>query len=61
MSKHEEKRNGDNHVTERLCTARHQTIDEKINSIKKQVYIAAAVNALWITILELLLRLGVHP
>lgn len=45
-----------NPVPERLCMARRQTIEEKINSLKKAIYIAFTVSMLWITILELIIN-----
>lgn len=51
--------NPDDPVTELLCEARRQTIEEKISGIKKAIYVAFLVNALWMTALELILRYGV--
>lgn len=53
----EERKNpdGNNPVSERLCNARTEILEEKFNGLKKSIYVAFAVSMAWITILELIL------
>jgi len=43
-------------VPERLCNARTKILDEKLNSVKKSIYIAFTVSMVWVTVLELILN-----
>lgn len=50
----------DTPVNEKLCESRRQTITEKIDGLKKSIYVAFTVSMIWITVLELVLRYGVE-
>jgi hypothetical protein len=45
-------------ITKQFCDERFLRVQEKIDNLKKTVYIAAAVTAFWITILNLILVLA---
>jgi len=44
-------------VSKQFCDERFLRIQEKIDNLKKTVYIAAAVTAFWVTVVNLVLAL----
>jgi len=51
------KRNDDDPVTERLCEARRQTIEEQINGLKRAIYAVSAATTTIIVIAQFILTL----
>ena len=51
------KRNENDPITERLCEARRQTIQEQIDGLKKTIYAVGATTTLIIVIAQFLLTL----
>ena len=47
----------ENCVTERLCKSRRETLEEKINGIKRTIYVSSAVMTTIILIVQFILQL----
>lgn len=56
MSEEKKKANPGHGVTERLCEARRQTLEEKIDGLKTAIYATGAAISTFILILELIKR-----
>ncbi len=45
-------------ITKQFCDERFLRVQEKIDNLKKTVYVAAAVSAFWITVVNLIIALA---
>jgi len=51
------KRNDDDPVTEKLCEARRQTIQEQIDGLKKTIYVSSLAMTTVIVVVQFILTL----
>jgi hypothetical protein len=51
------KRNDNDPVTERLCEARRQTIEEQINGLKRTIYVTSLAMTTVIVVIQFILTL----